>query len=74
LTAGMAYGVPPILQYGSRELQERLLPDLLTGKKRACIAVTEPEAGSDVAGITTTAERSEDGKFFIVNGSKKWYV
>lgn len=68
----MAYGIPPILKYGSAELQERLLPDLLTCRKRSCIAITEPEAGSDVANITTTAVKSEDGKFYIVNGSKKW--
>jgi acyl-CoA dehydrogenase len=42
LTAGMAFGVPPIIKYGSRELQERFLPDLLLGKKRSCIAITEP--------------------------------
>jgi acyl-CoA dehydrogenase len=72
LTAGMAFGIPPILKYGSPELQERFLPDLLTCRKRSCIAITEPEAGSDVANITTTAVKSADGKFYIVNGSKKW--
>ncbi|GIZ44939.1 hypothetical protein CKM354_000812300 [Cercospora kikuchii] len=72
LMAGMAYGVPPILHYGSSELQERLLPELLSASKRCCIAVTEPEAGSDVAGMTTTAEKSKDGKHYIVNGAKKW--
>jgi Acyl-CoA dehydrogenases len=53
-------------------LQERFLPDLLTGKKRGCIAITEPEAGSDVANITTTAVKSADGQHYILNGSKKW--
>jgi acyl-CoA dehydrogenase len=72
LTTGMAFGVPPILKFGSRELQERFLPDLLLGKQRICIAITEPEAGSDVAGITTTATKTEDGQHYIVNGSKKW--
>jgi len=72
ITAGMAYGVPVIVQYGSAALQERFLPDLLTGRKRACIAITEPDAGSDVAGIMTTAEKSEDGKLYIINGNKKW--
>ena len=70
----MAFGVPPILKFGSRNLQERVLPDLLLAMKRICIAITEPEAGSDVAGIQTTAERSSDGKFLIVNGTKKWWV
>ncbi|KAF5601168.1 Medium-chain specific acyl dehydrogenase mitochondrial [Fusarium pseudocircinatum] len=72
LSTGMAYGMPPIITYGSAELQERLLPDLIRGKKRICIAITEPDAGSDVANITTTAEKSPCGKFYIVNGEKKW--
>ena len=69
----MSFGVPPLLKFGNRQLQERFLPDFLRGRKRICIAITEPEAGSDVAGIQTTAEKSPDGKFFIVNGTKKWY-
>ena len=72
LTTGMAFGVPPLLKFGSHALQERFLPDLLTGKKRACIAITEPGAGSDVANIETTAEKTQDGKYYIVNGTKKW--
>jgi acyl-CoA dehydrogenase len=73
VTTGMAFGVPPILKFGNQQLQERFIPDLLTGKKRICIAITEPGAGSDVSNIATTAVRSEDGKHFIVNGTKKWY-
>ncbi|KAI0391415.1 short-chain specific acyl-CoA dehydrogenase mitochondrial precursor [Xylariaceae sp. FL0594] len=72
MTAGMSFGVPPIVKFGSRQLQDKFLPDLLTGKKRSCIAITEPEAGSDVANITTTAVKSDCGRFYIVNGTKKW--
>ncbi|KAF4989522.1 hypothetical protein FDECE_14688 [Fusarium decemcellulare] len=72
ITAGMAFGVPPLLRYAGHELQERVLPDLLLGRKRACIAITEPDAGSDVANITTTAKISSCGKYYIVDGSKKW--
>lgn len=72
LTTGMAFGVPPIIKFGNKQLQERFLPELLTGKKRCCIAITEPEAGSDVAGITTTAQKTPDGKHYIINGTKKW--
>ena len=72
LNAGFAFGIPPIVKFGSKDLQERFLPDLLTGKKRACIAITEPEAGSDVASITTTAIKSADGQHYILNGTKKW--
>ncbi|KAL4938966.1 hypothetical protein BDV06DRAFT_231377 [Aspergillus oleicola] len=72
LNAGFAFGIPPIIKYGSKQLQERFLPDLLTGRARCCIAITEPDAGSDVANITTTATKSEDGKSYILNGNKKW--
>lgn len=72
LTTGISFGVPPLIKYGNAQLQERFLPELLTGKKRTCIAITEPEAGSDVANITTTAVKSPDGKYYIVNGTKKW--
>lgn len=73
VTVGMAFGVPPILKFGSPQLQERFIPDLLRGKKRACIAITEPDAGSDVANIQTSAIKSKDGKHYIINGTKKWY-
>ncbi|KAK4236877.1 mitochondrial long-chain specific acyl-CoA dehydrogenase [Achaetomium macrosporum] len=72
LTTGMAFGVPLILKFGSEALQDRVIPDLLTGRKRCCIAITEPDAGSGVAGIVTTAVRSGDGRCWVVNGRKKW--
>ncbi|KAH0335157.1 acyl-CoA dehydrogenase, partial [Aureobasidium melanogenum] len=72
LTTGMAFGVPPLYKFGSKQLQDRFLPDLLSGKKRACIAITEPGAGSDVANIETTAVKSKDGKTYTINGTKKW--
>lgn len=72
LTTGMAFGVPPIIKFGNQQLKERFLPDLLWGNKRACIAITEPDAGSDVANIKTEAKKSKDGKKYIINGTKKW--
>lgn len=72
LTAGFAYGIPPIVKFGSEALKKKFLPDFLTGRKRTCIAITEPSAGSDVANVETTAEKSKDGKHYIVNGTKKW--
>jgi acyl-CoA dehydrogenase len=45
---------------------------MLTGKVRACIAITEPQAGSDVSGIQTRAVKSADGQHYIINGEKKW--
>jgi acyl-CoA dehydrogenase len=72
VTVGMAFGVPPLIKFGNQQLQERFLPDLLTGRKRTCIAITEPGAGSDVANISTTATKSKDGKYYVINGTKKW--
>jgi len=70
MTAGHAFGIPPIIKFGSKALHDKFLPDLLPGHKRACIAITEPSAGSDVANIATTAVRSADGKHYIINGQK----
>lgn len=72
LTAGFAYAIPPILNFGSQALQEKFLPQLLPGKARTCIAITEPQAGSDVANIQTTATKSADGRHYLINGEKKW--
>lgn len=66
----MSIGLPPILAVGSEELKQRVAPLVLTGKKTICLAITEPDMGSDVAGLKTFAELSLCGKFFIVNGSK----
>lgn len=72
LTTGMSFGVPPLLKFGNEQLQKNFIPDLLLGRKRICLAITEPDAGSDIANIQTTATMSSDGKYYTVNGSKKW--
>ncbi|GAA6041517.1 hypothetical protein JCM8097_001918 [Rhodosporidiobolus ruineniae] len=72
LFGGLQIGCPPLYHYGSPALQKCFLPDILSGKKRICLAITEPEAGSDVKNLSTEAKLSEDGKHFIVNGTKKW--
>lgn len=72
LGGGNGIGGPPLVNFGSPELIDEILPDIIAGKKRICLGVTEPNAGSDVANIKTTARLSEDGEFYIVNGSKKW--
>jgi len=58
----------PILHAGSDELRERYLPRLSTGRELAAYLVTEPGAGSDVAGIRTTATR--DGTDYVIRGQK----
>ncbi|KAF2824422.1 acyl-CoA dehydrogenase NM domain-like protein [Ophiobolus disseminans] len=70
LSCGNSIGAPPLVNYGSHEQKRKFMPDVLQGRSRFCLGVTEPDAGSDVAGLTTTAERR--GNYYIVNGAKKW--
>jgi citronellyl-CoA dehydrogenase len=64
----MAMATPALAHYGSAELKERYLTPSVRGELVASIAVTEPDAGSDVAGIRTRAIR--DGDEWVINGSK----
>ena len=64
--------LPPVLNEGSASLKEEVARDVITGKKIMSLAVTEPYAGSDVAGLTTTAVKDPTGEFYIVNGLKKF--
>lgn len=59
---------PYVLNFGRPEQKARWLPKFATGEKMAAIAITEPDAGSDVAAIRTTARREGDG--FVLNGTK----
>ncbi len=58
----------PIYLYGNEEQREKHLPPLCSGEKVGAFAITEAEAGSDIANIKTTATR--DGDDYIINGSK----
>ncbi|KAJ1564354.1 hypothetical protein HK096_008389 [Nowakowskiella sp. JEL0078] len=69
---GLVIGIPPVIHFGPNWMKEKVVPEVLRGDKRICLSISEPGAGSDVAGITTTAVKTADGKFFIVNGVKKW--
>ncbi|KAI9147690.1 acyl- dehydrogenase [Paramyrothecium foliicola] len=72
LIGGFGIGCPPVMKFGAQALKDRIMPGILSGEKRICLAITEPDAGSDVANLTCEAKLSEDGKHFIVNGEKKW--
>ncbi|KAJ3334550.1 hypothetical protein HDU93_007760 [Gonapodya sp. JEL0774] len=72
LFGGQAFAIPPIMKYGSEKMKREFVPALYSGKTTAALAITEPHAGSDVQNITTSAKLSDDGKFWIVNGEKKW--
>ncbi|KAF7316895.1 Cytochrome b5 heme-binding domain-containing protein [Mycena chlorophos] len=71
LGGGTIIGLPPVINFAQPALRDRVVEDALSGKRPVCLAVTEPFAGSDVAGIRTRARKTEDG-YWIVNGSKKW--
>ena len=60
--------LPPIELLGTEDLKQRYLVPGIKGEKIACLGITEPGAGSDVAGIRTTARR--DGDEYVINGSK----
>lgn len=62
--------LPPIFEVGSEYLKNRVLRNVITGKKIMSLAITEPGAGSDVANIKTTAKETDDGSGYIVNGEK----
>jgi len=72
IAGGLTIGGPPVLRRGSEELKKRVMPQVLTGEKIICLAITEPTAGSDVAGLRTSAVKEEGGDHYIVNGEKKW--
>lgn len=68
--AADALGTYPILLYGSEEQKKKYLPDIAVGKRLVAFALTEANAGSDAAGIQTTAKR--DGDEYVLNGTKQW--
>jgi glutaryl-CoA dehydrogenase (non-decarboxylating) len=59
-----------LLAYGSEEQKKHYLPDLASGKRISTFGLTEPNAGSDVVGLQSTALR--DGDHFVLNGEKMW--
>src|SRR5438132_1403826 len=63
-------GTLPIQLFGSDELKERVLPRCASGEWSPAFALSEPEAGSDPAGMKTTAVR--DGEEWVINGTKNW--
>jgi glutaryl-CoA dehydrogenase (non-decarboxylating) len=59
-----------IAEFGSKEQKKKFLPALLSGEVVGCFAITEPDTGSDVASVKTTATRDGDG--YLLNGTKIW--
>src|SRR5262245_20522003 len=62
--------IMPLLHFGSEEQRRRFLPALAKGGVVTAIAISEPQAGSDVSAMTTRAVR--DGDCYVLNGRKQW--
>ena len=60
----------PIYAYGSEEQRQKYLPKLASGEWIGCFGLTEPDAGSDPAGMKTVARKNGDG--YVISGSKTW--
>jgi len=72
LSAHQSIGVPqPLKLFGTPEQKKKFLPRFAKGAISA-FALTEPEAGSDPRNMSTTATPTEDGKYFLLNGTKLW--
>jgi glutaryl-CoA dehydrogenase len=60
----------PILEFGSEDQKRKWLPLLAKGETIGCFGLTEPDHGSDPAGMETRARRTNDG--WVLNGTKRW--
>jgi glutaryl-CoA dehydrogenase len=60
----------PIYAYGTEEQRQKYLPNLASGEWIGCFGLTEPDAGSDPAGMKTTAKKTASG--YVLNGAKMW--
>ena len=63
-------GSAPISLFGSADLKNRYLPDVAAGQRIAAFAISEPDSGSDVANMATTARLNGDS--YVLNGTKTW--
>jgi butyryl-CoA dehydrogenase len=68
--AASALGSTPILLFGSEEQKKKYMPPIAAGKKLAAFGLTEANAGSDAAGLETTAVK--EGDYYVLNGTKQW--
>lgn len=68
ISAHTSLACDPILQFGNEAQKKRYLPPLAQGEKVGCILLTEPDAGSDVANISTIY--NDNGDHYLINGSK----
>jgi acyl-CoA dehydrogenase family member 9 len=72
VNAHHSIGMRALLLFGTSEQKQKWLPDLVSGRKLAAFALTEPEAGSDAGNVQTTAIPTPDGSSFVLNGEKRY--
>ena len=72
VNAHHSIGLRALVLFGTPEQQARWLPPLASGEKLAAFALTEEQAGSDASNVQTTARPSDDGRTYILNGSKRY--
>ncbi|GAC1467947.1 MAG: acyl-CoA dehydrogenase family protein [Isosphaeraceae bacterium] len=72
VNAHHSIGIRALLLFGTREQQTRWLPPLIRGEKLAAFALTETEAGSDASNVQTVATPSQDGRTYVLNGTKRY--
>src|SRR5438874_10004951 len=70
--ANVGIGTLPIVYFGTPEQKQRYLPKLASGEWVGAYALSESSSGSDALNCRTRAERSSDGKHYILNGEKMW--
>ena len=70
--AHQSIGLKALVLMGNEQQKRQYLPDLASGRKLAAFCLSEPEVGSDAANVQTTARLSDDGKYYIINGQKKF--
>lgn len=72
VNAHHSIGIRGLELFGTDEQKEQWMAPLMTGRKLAAFALTEPHAGSDAGNVRTRAEPTEDGSAYIINGEKRW--
>src|SRR5581483_2834164 len=72
VNAHHSIGCRALVLFGTKEQQAKWLPGLLDGTKLCAFALTEPNAGSDAANVQTTAKPTDDGRAYVLNGTKHY--
>ena len=73
-SAHTGIGTLPLVYYGTKEQKDKYLEKITTGEWIAAYCLTEPGSGSDALGAQASAVLSEDGKYYILNGTKQFVI